>query len=127
MLSRLGLEDCFERIICFETLNPTNKENVPVEEDDTELGVPRSSTISGTSEYMSEPNDGSVLPRSPVICKPFEESFEEVFKIANINPQRTVRILIHFPGKFSALRCEEVEFSLWDLLLFASFFHVKPP
>lgn len=90
VLSRLGLEDCFERIICFETLNPTNKENVPVEEDDTELGVPRSSTISGTNEYMSEPNDSSVLPRTPVICKPFEESFEEVFKIANINPQRTV-------------------------------------
>ncbi|KAK9998658.1 hypothetical protein SO802_018261 [Lithocarpus litseifolius] len=90
VLSRLGLEDCFERIICFETLNPTNKGNVPVEEDDTELGVPRSSTISGTNEYMSEPNDSSVLPRTPVICKPFEESFEEVFKIANINPQRTV-------------------------------------
>ena len=125
VLSRLGLEDCFERIICFETLNPTNKENVPVEEDDTELGVPRSSIISGTNEYMSEPNDSSVLPRTPVICKPFEESFEEVFKIANINPQRTVRILIHFPGKFLALRCEQVESSLWDLLLFCIFLPCK--
>ncbi|GMY10907.1 HAD-like domain containing protein [Fagus crenata] len=89
-LNRLGLEGCFEGIICFETLNPTNKVNAPLEEDDTKLGDTRENTISSTNEYMSQPNDSSVLPRTPVICKPFEESFEEVFKIADINPQRTL-------------------------------------
>jgi hypothetical protein len=97
------LEDCFEGIICFETLNPTNKVNTPLEEDDTKLGDTRENTISSTNEYMSQPNDSSVLPRTPVICKPFEESFEEVFKIADINPQRTVRILIHFLDNFLAI------------------------
>jgi putative hydrolase of the HAD superfamily len=98
VLSRLGLEDCFEGIICFETLNSTNKGNVvPIEEDDTELGDTRPSTISSAeafdiNEYMSQTNASLVLPKTPVACKPFEDAYEEVFKIANINPQRTVRI-----------------------------------
>lgn len=98
MLSRLGLEDCFEGIICFETLNSTNKGNVvPIKEDDTELGDTRPSTISSTeafdiNEYMSQTNASLVLPKTPVACKPFEDAYEEVFKMANINPQRTVRI-----------------------------------
>ncbi|XP_062172366.1 uncharacterized protein LOC133877929 [Alnus glutinosa] len=96
VLSRLGLEDCFEGIICFETLNSTNKGNVvPIEEDDTELGDTRPSTISSAeafdiNEYMSQTNASLVLPKTPVACKPFEVAYEEVFKIANINPQRTL-------------------------------------
>lgn len=31
------------------------------------------------------------LPRTPVVCKPFENAFEKVFKMAKIDPQRTVR------------------------------------
>uniref|UniRef100_A0A6N2LGJ7 Uncharacterized protein n=1 Tax=Salix viminalis TaxID=40686 RepID=A0A6N2LGJ7_SALVM len=37
VLSRLELEDCFESIICFETLNEVDKGNVPVDGDDTEV------------------------------------------------------------------------------------------
>ncbi|KAK6142161.1 hypothetical protein DH2020_005216 [Rehmannia glutinosa] len=59
VLSRLGLEDCFDDIICFETLNPTRKDN-------------------------------DELPKPPIVCKPFENSFEQAFKIAGINPQKTV-------------------------------------
>lgn len=33
VLSRLGLEDCFDDIICFETLNPIHKDNVQPEND----------------------------------------------------------------------------------------------
>ncbi|XP_059430305.1 uncharacterized protein C24B11.05 [Corylus avellana] len=97
VLSKLGLEDCFEGIICFETLNSNNKEGnvVPTEEDDAELGDTRPSTISSTEafdidEYMSQPKASLVLPKTPVVCKPFEDAYEEVFKIANINPQRTL-------------------------------------
>ncbi|KAF8395600.1 hypothetical protein HHK36_019550 [Tetracentron sinense] len=37
VLSRLGLEDCFEGIICFETLNPTHKNSISGDNDDFEM------------------------------------------------------------------------------------------
>ncbi|XP_040992984.1 uncharacterized protein LOC121239744 [Juglans microcarpa x Juglans regia] len=93
-LSRLGLEDCFEGIISFETLNPTHKNGFPVEADDKD-GDPRPSSISSTeafdiNEYLSHPNASLELPRTPVVCKPFEQAYDEVFKTANIDPQRTL-------------------------------------
>lgn len=82
VLNRLGLEDCFEGIICFETLNNTNKGNDPV--------VDEENGVFDINEYSAAPNTGIALPRSPVVCKPFEGAFEQVFKIASINPQRTL-------------------------------------
>ncbi|RAL46168.1 hypothetical protein DM860_006322 [Cuscuta australis] len=66
VLSRLGLEDCFDDIICFETLNPPRPSSVP-------QGL-----------------NSNGFPKSPVVCKPFEEAFEKAFKIADINPKRTL-------------------------------------
>lgn len=37
VLSRLGLEDCFDDIICFETLNPTKTDKVPDNDSDGEF------------------------------------------------------------------------------------------
>ncbi|KAB1225924.1 hypothetical protein CJ030_MR1G004466 [Morella rubra] len=74
-LSKLGLEDCFDQIICFETLNPNNDNTV----NDNIIEVPS----------QSDAHD-SGLPKSPIVCKPFENAFEEAFKKANINPQRTL-------------------------------------
>ncbi|KAL3336116.1 hypothetical protein AABB24_032045 [Solanum stoloniferum] len=65
VLSRLGLEDCFDDIVCFETVNPTNNGSV-------------------------QDNSNGVSPRSLIVCKPFEEAYEQAFKIANINPQKTL-------------------------------------
>ncbi|MCI00086.1 ripening-related hydrolase-like protein, partial [Trifolium medium] len=31
-----------------------------------------------------------VLPETPVVCKPFEDAFEKAFKLADIDPQRTL-------------------------------------
>ncbi|XP_065623024.1 uncharacterized protein LOC111992350 [Quercus suber] len=76
VLSKLGLEDCFEMIICFETLNPTNKNNV----DDDNINF----------ELTCQPNGNSGLPKIPIICKPLENAFEQAFKIANINPEKTL-------------------------------------
>ncbi|KAF2311866.1 hypothetical protein GH714_027048 [Hevea brasiliensis] len=42
------------------------------------------------SRLGAAPNAGIALPKSPVVCKPFETAFDQVFKIANINPQRTL-------------------------------------
>ncbi|KAI5665990.1 hypothetical protein M9H77_15843 [Catharanthus roseus] len=67
VLSRLGLEDCFEDVICFESLNPTH--NSREEEND---------------------NTVSELPKTPVVCKPFQEAFEKAFQMANINPEKTL-------------------------------------
>ncbi|CAN6692742.1 unnamed protein product [Malus baccata var. baccata] len=75
VLKRLGIEDCFESVICFETLNPTNNADDSVGAEETE---------------HIEPNTGAVVPKTPVVCKPFELAYEEAFKFANIDPQRTL-------------------------------------
>ncbi|KAF8102427.1 hypothetical protein N665_0198s0131 [Sinapis alba] len=63
-LKRLGIEDCFERIISFESLNPKVNE--------TEVSI---------EDY---------LPEIPVICKPAEIAFEKAFDIAQLNPHTTL-------------------------------------
>ncbi|KDP42241.1 hypothetical protein JCGZ_02971 [Jatropha curcas] len=80
-LRKLGLEDCFERIICFETLNPNDNTNDNANNYENDL------KIGGHSCHF---DFGSVLPKTPVLCKPSEEAFEHAIKLANINPQRTV-------------------------------------
>ncbi|XP_057508245.1 uncharacterized protein LOC130791148 [Actinidia eriantha] len=86
VLGRLGLEDCFEGVICFETLNPINKTDAPDNEDNAN---PKGSKLSTDFiEKFCETNQ--VLPKTPVVCKPFEYAFEQAFKIAKINSQRTL-------------------------------------
>ncbi|GJT75132.1 haloacid dehalogenase-like domain-containing protein [Tanacetum coccineum] len=75
VLHRLGLEDCFDDVICFESLNPTNEITNP--------DASQSSII----EYDSESCDG--LRESPIVCKPFENAFQQAFQMANINPHKT--------------------------------------
>lgn len=98
-LSRLGLEDCFEGIICFETLNPTHKSTASDDEDDIEfLGSKQSPNAeNGTPEifdiigYFSQPDAGSSgLPKTPIVCKPSVSAIDRALKIANIDPHRTV-------------------------------------
>ncbi|GAB4833826.1 hypothetical protein Ancab_032073 [Ancistrocladus abbreviatus] len=98
VLSRLGLEDCFEGIICFETLNPIHKSIASDDEDDSSF-VGSSSiaslNINNTKIFdiighFSQPNPGVDLPKTPVICKPSEYAIEQALKIANLNPQRTI-------------------------------------
>ncbi|XP_010535470.1 PREDICTED: uncharacterized protein C24B11.05 [Tarenaya hassleriana] len=86
VLARLGLEDCFERIICFETLNPIDNDKTVTRESTTTSSL----KIFDISSYIDNPDSGLELPRTPVVCKPSEGSFEHVFKIANINPEKTL-------------------------------------
>ncbi|XP_052174530.1 uncharacterized protein LOC127789634 [Diospyros lotus] len=98
VLSRLGLEDCFEGIISFETLNPIHKNTISDDEDDIEfLGSTLASTtptsrteIFDIIGHFSQPNPGSGLPKTPILCKPSEDAIERALRIANINPQRTL-------------------------------------
>lgn len=97
VLRRLGLEDCFEGIICFETLNPTHKSTASDDEDDVEfLGLKQSSCASNPEIFdiighFAQPNaESSGLPKTPIVCKPSESAIERALRIANINPHRTL-------------------------------------
>ncbi|GMH28966.1 hypothetical protein Nepgr_030809 [Nepenthes gracilis] len=69
VLSRLGLEDCFEGVICFETLNPsTESDRINMEEDDNTVDA-------------SKPQ---------ILCKPSLEAIEAAIRMADINPRRTI-------------------------------------
>ena len=88
----LGPEDCFERIISFETLNPSYKLDTSDNKDGSDQ--PSSKGIFDFYEYISKPDPDVVLPKTPVVCKPFQDSYEKVFKMADIDPKKTVRSLV---------------------------------
>lgn len=92
MLSRLGLADCFESVICFETLNPAPKDS-HVSGEAADIVKVTSTEPKAIFDIMGENVQISDYPRTPVVCKPFVEAFEQAFKMANINPQRTVSTL----------------------------------
>ncbi|KAG1371717.1 hypothetical protein COCNU_16G008110 [Cocos nucifera] len=83
VLSKLGLEDCFEGIICFETLNPPSDSSSP-------SNSPATADVFDILEHFSGPDAGSGLPKTPVRCKPSTDAMEHALKLANINPQRTI-------------------------------------
>ena len=93
------MEDCFEAIICFETLNPTHKSTASDDEDDIEfLGSSSTNTPTRNGEqifdiigHFAQPNPSQVLPKTPIICKPSEDAIELALEIAHLDPRRTVR------------------------------------
>lgn len=78
VLSRLGLEDCFEGIICFESLNDPNHQ------------LCGASKLFDIFEHSGRPIAGVELPKTPVLCKPSEFAMELALKLANIDPQRAI-------------------------------------
>ncbi|XP_068659924.1 uncharacterized protein C24B11.05-like [Aristolochia californica] len=86
VLSRLGLEDCFEGVICFETLNPPPKsESDFVECDETTFFSERSAETENTEiTNMNRPRPNLIL------CKPSQEAIEAAIRIAHIEPDKTV-------------------------------------
>ncbi|KAL2900680.1 Uncharacterized protein RDABS01_025762 [Bienertia sinuspersici] len=97
-LSKLGLEDCFEGVICFETLNPIQKNFASDDEDDIKfLGSKQTNSLNNNTEIFdivahlaNHNNDAATLPKTPIVCKPSESAMEQALKIANLNPQRTI-------------------------------------
>ncbi|KAJ4754053.1 Haloacid dehalogenase-like hydrolase (HAD) superfamily protein [Rhynchospora pubera] len=80
VLKRLGIEDCFEGIICFETLNPPSF--APDASDKSE--------IFDIEDYFDKINPGVELPKTPILCKPNVEAMEHPLKMSNIDPRRTI-------------------------------------
>ncbi|ESW04046.1 hypothetical protein PHAVU_011G062900 [Phaseolus vulgaris] len=89
-LEILGLEDCFERIISFDSLNPSNCTNPSNDKDDSESRPTTTTGVLDICERMSQHDSDMVLPKTPLICKPFDDAFEYAFKLADIDPQRTL-------------------------------------
>ncbi|KAG7027341.1 SPAC24B11.05, partial [Cucurbita argyrosperma subsp. argyrosperma] len=85
VLNKLALEDCFEGIICFETLNPTKNRPILDEKQSS------STEIFDIIGHFSQTSPVMELPNTPIVCKPSKAAIEWALKIANIDPQRTVR------------------------------------
>ncbi|PAN15047.1 hypothetical protein PAHAL_2G459800 [Panicum hallii] len=80
VLEKLGLEDCFEGIICFETLNP------PTEQDANE----QKNADEADTDAASEAGSPDPPRRGTILCKPSLESMEAVIEIAKLDAKRTV-------------------------------------
>ncbi|XP_051181996.1 uncharacterized protein C24B11.05 [Lolium perenne] len=80
-LKRLGLEDCFEGIICFETLNP------PCLLPSCDQAAPEIFDIAG---HFARSGSVDELPRTPVLCKPNVDAMEAALRIANVNPYKAI-------------------------------------
>ncbi|XP_010914820.1 uncharacterized protein C24B11.05 [Elaeis guineensis] len=97
VLKGLGLEDCFEGVICFETLNPPVLPN----DSNEKININRSDEfedqiLSQAKESKSESHtdssiaDGSKARSSRILCKPSIEAIKLAIQIANIDPQKTI-------------------------------------
>ncbi|KAH7864323.1 hypothetical protein Vadar_028306 [Vaccinium darrowii] len=90
ILGRLGLEDCFEGVISFETLNPMKKTDLLDDENDVNSNGSKQRPILTSEINVFNTETNVEVPKTPVVCKPFEAAFELAFKTANIDPQRTL-------------------------------------
>ncbi|XP_008775418.2 uncharacterized protein LOC103695783 isoform X2 [Phoenix dactylifera] len=106
VLKRLGLEDCFEGVICFETLNPPvlpsdSDEKIDINrsdefEDHILIQAKQSKGESDTDSSKSESDtgsskaDGSKAGSPRILCKPSIEAIKTAIQIANIDPQKTI-------------------------------------
>jgi len=85
VLNRLGLIECFDSIICFETLNPPNHTNVPT--DNHVLAW----SISLNKKDCNQVQSGCFNSKTQILCKPSVEAFEAAIQIANVDPRKTVQ------------------------------------
>ncbi|KAI3896873.1 hypothetical protein MKX03_013524 [Papaver bracteatum] len=85
-LNRLGLEGCFEGILCFETLNPTHNNNINSDGEDEQ-----NTELFDIFEHFSQPgNSQSELPKTPNVCKPSESAIEQALSVVGINPHKII-------------------------------------
>lgn len=85
VLNKLGLEDCFEGIICFETLNPPNQINF--------MDVDDNHVLKGSTHFnkaCDSTESGCFSSPSKILCKPYVEAFEAAIRIANVDPKKTI-------------------------------------
>ncbi|KAI3467048.1 hypothetical protein Pfo_023711 [Paulownia fortunei] len=76
VLSRLGIEDCFQGVICFETLNPPQDIVKCINGVDEEC-------INGLAIK-------TLSVKTQILCKPSLEAMEAAIRIANVDPKKTI-------------------------------------
>ncbi|XP_057966236.1 uncharacterized protein LOC131156517 [Malania oleifera] len=87
VVKRLGLEDCFEAVICFETLNP------PLIQDVLECNNNKDKDDNDDHYIYDDEdknNDFTNPNKAHIVCKPSLEAFEAAIRIANIDPNKTI-------------------------------------
>lgn len=89
VLNRLGLEGCFEGVICFETLNPP-PEPTEYNEELEGNGVCKEGASEPEDNAADMAESNSFRPRSPILCKPSVEAIEAAIRIANVDPKKTI-------------------------------------
>ncbi|KAK9169847.1 hypothetical protein Syun_001987 [Stephania yunnanensis] len=89
VLKRLGLEDCFQGIICFETLNSSLERNEIYQNMNKKLPL--------SENYADDPDRGTEFAHcnqsgchSRILCKPSLEAIEVAIQIANADPKKTI-------------------------------------
>jgi len=80
VLNRLGLIECFDSVICFETLNPPDHTDNPV------LAWGNSLNKEGCNQVES-----GCFNKTQILCKPSVEAIEAAIQIANVDPRKTVQ------------------------------------
>ncbi|KAM7276587.1 hypothetical protein ACFE04_018453 [Oxalis oulophora] len=92
VLRKLGLEDCFEGIICFETLNPSLEPSDYMDALDVDNDVFAGSEPANQVNFSDDSNSSYTLggPKSRILCKPALEAFEAAIQIANLDPKKTI-------------------------------------
>ncbi|XP_031378913.1 uncharacterized protein C24B11.05 isoform X2 [Punica granatum] len=86
VLSRLGLEDCFEGVICFETLNPSPEPaDDLLDHNDEKISFPGDDMDSN-----SDSGSNGLSSKSRILCKPSVEAMEAAIRIANVDPSKTI-------------------------------------
>ncbi|XP_047074314.1 uncharacterized protein LOC124683944 [Lolium rigidum] len=81
-LKRLGLQDCFEDIICFESLNK------PCPLQPWDMAGTEIFDIAGHLAWSG----GRIgkLPKTPVLCKPSVDAMQAALRIFDVNPSTAV-------------------------------------
>eukprot|EP00258_Populus_trichocarpa_P035925 XP_024451944.1 suppressor of disruption of TFIIS isoform X1 [Populus trichocarpa] len=99
VLKRMGFEDCFEGVICFETLNPPLEiaNNMDALDNDAMIagGEPEPSGFDGTiatgnKNKIKNDLDNGISSKSRILCKPSLEAIEAAIQIANVDPRKTI-------------------------------------
>ncbi|XP_057995955.1 uncharacterized protein C24B11.05 isoform X2 [Hevea brasiliensis] len=87
VLKRLGLEDCFEGVICFETLNP------PTETANYTDALDNDAVLAGGEaehKTLDDAKKESSHSKPRILCKPSLEAIEAAIRIANVDPKKTI-------------------------------------
>uniref|UniRef100_A0A5B7BVU5 Pyridoxal phosphatase n=1 Tax=Davidia involucrata TaxID=16924 RepID=A0A5B7BVU5_DAVIN len=88
VLDGLGLEDCFEGVICFETLNDQPVDCV--DGDGNGNGTDHSAVPAADGNTSSDESHKKFSSKSPILCKPSVEAIEAAIRIANVDPKKTI-------------------------------------